>query len=94
MTRLADIAPCLARARDAWIAEDRRLRDVERGLADRWLTARRLVDHRELQLLRAGTTGSRSYVAERQRKLDRARCQMRWLDRELKTARRAITRSA
>lgn len=69
---LADIAPRLALARDQWDAEckrahARRLRREARLLHLEWLVA-----HRELQLLRAGATGRRAYIAARQRKLDAA----------------------
>lgn len=94
MTRLADIAPRLARARDQIVEERRRLAEVERGLSERWMQVRWLVEHRDLQLLRAGAKGDRHYIAERQRKLDRARRQMQWLDRELKQVRREIARAA
>lgn len=75
---LRDIAPRLARARDQWIAEQTRLY-VERRLAEhRWHEARRRLDHRELQLLRSvSARRPRSYISQRQRKLDEARRLMR-----------------
>lgn len=66
-----DFAPRLARARDE---RARRLRELT---ADR-LRLERLVAHRELQLVRAGRGGRRSYLAERQKKLEDARL---WLER-------------
>lgn len=74
--RLADIAPRLAAARDAWLAAAR-ARDLERrGLVDDRLRLERLVAHRDLQLIRAahqrGARCDRKYMAERLAKLKEA----------------------
>jgi hypothetical protein len=66
---LHDIAPRLARARDAYIVEQIRLRTARRRLRHDQLAAERLVAHRELQLVRAQATGRGPYIAQRQRKL-------------------------
>ena len=88
MTRLADIAPRLARARDQWVAERLRL-DVEERLAlHQWHSARWRLEHRDLQLLRAFRYGTRRYIAERQRKLDAARRDMERADARLDRVRR------
>ena len=71
MTSLHDIAPRLARARDAWVTFER-WRDRERlRLADQRLDLERLVAHRDLQLIRAGHASRRRrrYLEERQAKL-------------------------
>lgn len=76
---LHDVAPRLARARDAWIveqilfaAEQRREAQREIRLATKRLKADRLLAHRELQALRAETTGNPQYVRQRLRKLEAA----------------------
>ncbi len=70
--RLSDVAPRLARARDEWEDMAREHRRQARVRATKRLQVERLVAHRELQLLRAGASGNRRYIAERQRKLDAA----------------------
>lgn len=76
VTRLADIAPRLALARDQWIAEAARLREEQSAANRRWLKARWLVEHRDLQLVRALATGKSGYIGLRQRKLEAARREM------------------
>lgn len=71
--RLADIAPRLALARDAYEAEQARLRAARRRRENDAFRLRRLVAHRELQLARAQASGNGSYIDLRQRKLDQAR---------------------
>lgn len=69
MTFLHEIAPRLARARDAWVATERtRVR-----LETKRLQADRLLAHRELQDVRAANTGNRKYIRHRRRKLEAAR---------------------
>lgn len=67
--RLADVAPRLARARDQHEARIAAERKRQRKLAHERLRLERLIAHRELQLLRAGTTRSQWYVDVRARKL-------------------------
>ena len=67
------IAPRLARARDAFLASQREHARRERRRLAGLERAEQIVIHRELQLLRAGATGDRRYVARRQHKLDQAR---------------------
>lgn len=77
MTTLATIAPRLAKA------QRERMREIEAEHAQEQhrqamlLRAQRLVAHRELQLVRAGWTHSPRYIAERQRKLEAARTELR-----------------
>jgi hypothetical protein len=70
---LAEIAPQIARARDAEVL--RRRQAGRRRLAARreQLKYERLVAHRELQLIRAGRGSSPGYIAQRQRKVEHAR---------------------
>lgn len=83
MTRLADIAPRLARARDQLLAE-RRIQEVERlAFISERLRLERLVAHRELQFLRAH---GRRYAAERARKLAQARGALERLERRGRVA--------
>jgi hypothetical protein len=84
--RLADVAPRLARARDARATELIKEARERRRHTTRLMELERLVAHRELQFLRAGATGSRKYVAGRARKLAAAR---RALERELASTQRA-----
>jgi hypothetical protein len=77
---LHTVAPRLARARDAWVAEQREIVRLRREedlraarLATQQLKLDRLVAHRELQYLRAASTGRSSYVATRARKLAAAK---------------------
>jgi hypothetical protein len=70
---LHDVAPRLALARDQWVEEQRVEAVREMRLVNARLRADRLLAHRELQALRAGTTKSRSYVRQRYRKLDQAK---------------------
>lgn len=73
---LHDIAPRLARARDQ-LVEDRRREKAERkrrGYLS--LRAERLVAHRELQLVRAMSTGNGKYIMARRRKLKAAQRQL------------------
>jgi hypothetical protein len=86
--RLADIAPRLARARDQWVIEARRLRDEQHAANQRWLKARWLLEHRDLQLVRAFATGKRGYIAHRQRKLEAARREMAQAEARLELVRR------
>lgn len=73
---LATIAPRLALAHrqraDEIIAE----RVARHHAREQLESAERLVAHRELQLLRAGATGDRSYVRRRDNKLTRARAHL------------------
>lgn len=82
---LASIAPRLARARDAWVREDLRARRAAARLEQERDRARRLVEHRDLQLLRAAGSHvkgkrKRRWVRERVRKLNAAEEQLRRLD--------------
>lgn len=72
-TKLADIAPRLARARDQILEERRLARERRRRLIDDRLRLDRLVAHRELQYIRALKTGRRRYMDTRARKLEEAR---------------------
>ena len=80
MTVLAEITPRLALARDQWLAEQAR-QAAERGQAarararaeERVAHKQWLVEHRELQLLRACASRRRGWIAARARKLDQAR---------------------
>lgn len=76
-SRLADIAPRLARARDAWEQEIADARQYRRWRRRRWLELERLVSHRDLQLVRAYNTGNGKYIRERQRKLESAKRMLR-----------------
>lgn len=76
---LRDVAPRLARARDARVVElreealtQRRKAVAEMRRQNALLKADRLLAHRELQALRAGMTGDAKYVKRRYRKLDAA----------------------
>lgn len=80
---LAELAPRLARARDAWLAWDRERDQRRRWLQSERLRLERLVAHRELQEMRAvaacgkarSTSAQRSagiYLVRRQRKLEEA----------------------
>lgn len=83
MTRLADIAPRLARARDAWLEEAARLREEQAAANHRWLKAKWLVEHRDLQLIRAPAKGRGDYIDHRRRKLDAARRELARAERRL-----------
>lgn len=82
MTRLADIAPRLALARDQWVAEqaerERRIRYVQNEL----FRAERCLAHRELQLIRAAAIGNAKYLRHRQRKLEDIQRKIKQLKRE------------
>lgn len=72
------VAPRLARAFD----QHRALAPARHQARERLLKAERLVSHRELQLLRADTTGNPRYAEHRARKLDLARAELaRWRER-------------
>ncbi|MHB1950210.1 MAG: hypothetical protein ACYCQK_01895 [Acidiferrobacteraceae bacterium] len=79
---LADVAPRLALARDQWQHEQHlriaRQRERERAVGRlRWL-----VEHRELQLLRAeAARRPRRYLALRAAKLEQARTDLRRIER-------------
>lgn len=80
MVSLHDIAPRIARARDGWVAEQARIARERARLDDALLRKQWLVDHRELQLLRAagspvGPQRKRRWVAARARKLEQARAE-------------------
>lgn len=80
---LRDIAPRLARARDALVAQMRQER-IDRHLhRKRDLELERLVAHRDLQLVRAMNTRNGRYIKERQRKLREAQ---RLLDQHRRAA--------
>ncbi len=77
LARERDVAPRLGRARDQWLAEQQRLK-AEADRRERQLfRARKLLEHRELQFLRAAASGSRTYARKRSRKLDAAERIMR-----------------
>lgn len=86
MTRLADIAPRLALARDQrrveLAAESRR----RRRLLAELLEAERLVAHRELQLIRAQAIGRRAYIAQRAAKLESGRVELERTRRRARAA--------
>lgn len=90
--RLADIAPRLAAARDAWVAadleRDRRRRDL---IATR-LRLERLVGHRELQLIRSGArrvaVRDQRYMQKRVAKLKAARGALATVNAELRVLER------
>jgi hypothetical protein len=87
MTVLADIAPRLAAARDAWLVLERRRDVVVRTEIGNVQRLEGLVAHRDLQLIRAGAARrSGSYLAERRRKLDQA-------EQALSRARRRLDRA-
>jgi uncharacterized protein YceH (UPF0502 family) len=88
MTRLADIAPRLARARDQWIAIDldrnrRRLDLIDRRMRLEWL-----VGHRDLQLVRScsrrAAVRDQRYMQKRQAKLDAARAGLAQVEADLR----------
>lgn len=85
MTRLADIAPRLARAVEAErrVIAARVLR--ERRKQSEILRLERLVAHRELQLVRAYSTCDRRYIKRRAEKLDSARSALEHVRRDLVT---------
>jgi hypothetical protein len=85
---LHSIAPRLARARDQWIAEAARLRDEQQAANRRWLKARWLLEHRDLQLVRAYATGDAKYIAHRSRKLKAAHREMAQAEARLECVRR------
>lgn len=77
---LSSIAPRLARARDEYLAEQaERAAEAAQAavragiLADRLLHKQWLVEHRELQLIRAYSTGNPRYIAQRERKWQQAK---------------------
>lgn len=70
---LHSIAPRLARARDQRREELRVASVQRRHMASLVLSSERCVAHRELQLVRAFSTGNGRYIAERQRKLAAAK---------------------
>jgi hypothetical protein len=79
---LRSIAPRLAQARDAFLAEQKALAnaaEAERRLERRRDRLERLVAHRELQLLRAAATGKPDYERLRARKLAAARRELKKL---------------
>jgi len=67
------IAPRLGLARDQFLAEREALAKAQRRRANALLRLQWLVAHRELQLLRAGATDKRRYIATREKKLAAAR---------------------
>ena len=80
MTVLAEIAPRVALARDQWLAEQARQAAAReqaaraRAAAEARVAHKQwLVEHRELQLLRACASRRRGWIAARARKLDQAR---------------------
>jgi len=75
--RLADIAPRLARARDAHEAMCAAQRKGRIEKLHRVLAKERLVAHRELQLIRAMNTGDQRYIVRREWKLKQARRELR-----------------
>lgn len=77
VTTLAVIAPRLAKAHRERTREIEAERAQEQHRRTMLLRAQRLVAHRELQLVRAGWTHSPRYIAERERKLEAARAEMR-----------------
>lgn len=77
------VAPRLYRALCAYRA-DQAARSEQRGAV---LQLERLVAHRELQLVRAGTTRNPRYVHEQQRKLDQARKHLARAQRRLEAIR-------
>ena len=82
---LRSIAPRLARARDAFLVEQKALADAadaERRLESRRDRLERLAVHRELQLLRAAVTGRPDYERLRTRKLAVARRELDKLTRK------------
>jgi hypothetical protein len=82
---LCSVAPRLARARDAFLAEQKALAEAAaagRRLENRRDRLERLVAHRELQLLRAAVTGKPDYERARARKLAAARRELDRLTRE------------
>jgi hypothetical protein len=95
MISLHDVAPRLARARDQHVAEVRERAQRRAEAETLRVNLDRLVAHRELQLLRAGATNDREYVARRSRKLaaaQRARARLedalREMSREARVAKR------
>lgn len=87
--RLADVAPIIAAARDAFLAQ--RAADTERRryLRDRVLHLQWLVAHRDLQAVRALQTRNRKYIGMRQRKLEAAKAELACYQRELDRAEKA-----
>lgn len=72
-TTLAEFAPRLAKARDQLIEARRKARAERRWLGERLVESERVLAHRELQLVRAGATGSRFKIRRRQRLLEESR---------------------
>lgn len=70
---LAQIAPRIARAQAQAHAERQRALEWLPKLRSLVHRAQWRVDHRDLQLARASAVGSGRYIAERRRKLERAR---------------------
>lgn len=71
--RLETRCPRLALARHQRVAEIIAERQAYRDAQDRHLETQRLVAHRDLQLVRAWSTGSRRYIRRRERLLEEAR---------------------
>lgn len=95
MTRLADIAPRLAKARDqleASFAQSERDREQVaahvRHLETEVAALVRLVAHRDLMLLRACSSGRAGWIAERSRKLSWAQKRLAKREAELAAATR------
>lgn len=83
--RLSDVAPRLARARDAHNAWVREIDRERLRLVGERLDLERLVAHRELQLIRAGRarTNRRRYLEVRTAKLESARHALRCVNDSL-----------
>lgn len=94
MISLHDIAPRLATARDQLrtIAEERNRYEI--WLADERLRLGRLVAHRELQLLRAGTRRNLRYVDKRAGKLEAAVHALESIERHQPTDDELLERAA
>lgn len=76
MSRLAAIAPRLARAWADRLVELAEERDARYDARERLIRARWLVAHRDLQLARAGHTRDLRYIARRAGKLAAARLEL------------------
>lgn len=88
-SELRSLAPRLCAAYDGLVGEFKIASHQNRVARDELLSADRCLAHRELQLVRAGRSGSGTYALERHRKLDEI--QGRRADAE-RNARRARAR--
>lgn len=72
VSQLHELAPRLARARDAWVAWEAQRRAWTIWHTHQVLKLERLVAHRDLQLCRALATGKGGYIDRRRQLLEKA----------------------